>query len=468
MNRLAHWMMRLYPSRWRKRYGDELDALLSDTGADARVVTDLFRGGMRMQLKTWSFLKLALTLGIVGALLGAGLGLLLPSMYVSKATMQLTPAQISDDMVQQNISSQVNEAIQRLMVQVMSRTTLAHIINDPHLLLYKDELRTQPLEDVIEEMKSAIYVQFVALPGKLGKRASAFDIKFVYNDRYKAQQTVRALMNAFSDANLQAARASPNQSTSRVEVLDSASFPSSPAYPKWQTLLGWGLTACIMLAFAWLRAWKSGFMTWRFVLSTAGLAILGVLTFMTLLNRLDLLPNRQYRSVATVRLRGGNTDQVMSLTSDILRRTSLSGVINDPKLLLYSDQVKTTPLEDVIRTMTQHIGISVVGARNSPVFSISFEYPDRYKARATVSALIERLREADAQSFPNAAGQPATPAMVLDVLDTANLPMSPATPNRYMITFLGGLIGLAIASIVTFVRRRWRPEPTFPVDAIQD
>lgn len=29
MNRLAHWMMRLYPTRRRKRYGDELDALLA-------------------------------------------------------------------------------------------------------------------------------------------------------------------------------------------------------------------------------------------------------------------------------------------------------------------------------------------------------------------------------------------------------------------------------------------------------
>jgi len=63
MNRLAHWMMRLYPSRWRKRYGDELEALLADTGADASVVADLASGGIRMQFSTWSLAKLAVVLG---------------------------------------------------------------------------------------------------------------------------------------------------------------------------------------------------------------------------------------------------------------------------------------------------------------------------------------------------------------------------------------------------------------------
>jgi len=90
MNRLAKWMMRLYPANWRARYGDELDALVSDAGADTRVVTDLLKGGIRMQFKAWSFPALALTLGILGAILGAGVGLLLPSQYTSRARLQVT------------------------------------------------------------------------------------------------------------------------------------------------------------------------------------------------------------------------------------------------------------------------------------------------------------------------------------------------------------------------------------------
>ena len=67
MNRLAKWTMRLYPVRWRRRYGDELDALLAETGADTRVVAELALGqGPGMQFSTWSFPKLAVVLGDCG------------------------------------------------------------------------------------------------------------------------------------------------------------------------------------------------------------------------------------------------------------------------------------------------------------------------------------------------------------------------------------------------------------------
>jgi hypothetical protein len=90
MNRVAKWMMRLYPARWRRRYGDELDALLCETGADARVVADLLKGGVRMQFSTWSFAKLAVMLGISGLLFGAVASFLIAPIYESKATLEVT------------------------------------------------------------------------------------------------------------------------------------------------------------------------------------------------------------------------------------------------------------------------------------------------------------------------------------------------------------------------------------------
>lgn len=93
MNKLAKWMMRLYPARWRARYGDEMNALLADTGADARVVTDLFRGGIRMQFATWSFPKLALALGLIGLMLGLAGSYLMANEFRSRATLRIMPAQ---------------------------------------------------------------------------------------------------------------------------------------------------------------------------------------------------------------------------------------------------------------------------------------------------------------------------------------------------------------------------------------
>jgi hypothetical protein len=72
-------MIRLYPESWRARYGDELDALLADTGADGRIVGDLARGGMRMQLKSWPFPLLAFALGATGLLAGLGISFLVPA-----------------------------------------------------------------------------------------------------------------------------------------------------------------------------------------------------------------------------------------------------------------------------------------------------------------------------------------------------------------------------------------------------
>jgi uncharacterized protein involved in exopolysaccharide biosynthesis len=85
--------------------------------------------------------------------------------------------------------------------EIRSRSELSSIINDPRLLLYKDELKTRPLDDVIEDMRNAIQISFVTAPGNVNKGASAFDITFTYKDRFRAQQTVEALITKFSEQN---------------------------------------------------------------------------------------------------------------------------------------------------------------------------------------------------------------------------------------------------------------------------
>ncbi len=137
----------------------------------------------------------------LGMVVSICVAFMLPNQYTSKATMEIQLAQISDNMVQSTISNSLNERIQQMETQILSRTNLSAIIQDPRNHLYADELKTQPLEDIIEKMKGAVSIQFVTLPGALGRRASAFDISFSYYDRYKAQQTVQALMNKFDEEN---------------------------------------------------------------------------------------------------------------------------------------------------------------------------------------------------------------------------------------------------------------------------
>jgi hypothetical protein len=71
IKRLAWMMAALYPAAWKKRYGDELDALIEDAGGGWRVISDLLKEAVKMQLKTWSSGKLALVFGISGLLAAA-------------------------------------------------------------------------------------------------------------------------------------------------------------------------------------------------------------------------------------------------------------------------------------------------------------------------------------------------------------------------------------------------------------
>ncbi len=82
----------------------------------------------------------------------------LPNQYTSRATMQITPAQISDNMIQSTISNSLNERIQQMETKILSRGELSTIIQDPRNHLYPDEILTKPLEDVILDMKNAIHI----------------------------------------------------------------------------------------------------------------------------------------------------------------------------------------------------------------------------------------------------------------------------------------------------------------------
>ncbi|HEY4088819.1 MAG TPA: hypothetical protein VGM43_22970 [Bryobacteraceae bacterium] len=127
---------------------------------------------------------------------------ILHNTYTSKATMQIMPAHVTENMVQSTIASSLGERIQTMQTQIMSRAELSSIINDPRLQLYKEEQKEKPLEDVIDDMRKAIKIDPVtAGEGSATKRAVAFNISFDYKDRFKAQQTVTALISKFEEQN---------------------------------------------------------------------------------------------------------------------------------------------------------------------------------------------------------------------------------------------------------------------------
>jgi uncharacterized protein involved in exopolysaccharide biosynthesis len=138
--------------------------------------------------------------GIIASIVTA---FLLPNRYVSVAEMEITPAQIPDTLVRSTLNQQLNDRIIQMENEILSRNSLSAIIQDPRLNLYPGERTQKPLEDVIEQMRTKdVRIEILQLPGAASDRkASAFKVQFEYSDRFKAQQTVQALITKFEDAN---------------------------------------------------------------------------------------------------------------------------------------------------------------------------------------------------------------------------------------------------------------------------
>jgi hypothetical protein len=219
MKRVAQFLMRLYPANWRARYGDEFEALIEDSSLGWRGIVDLVKGAIRMQLSVPVFPKLALMLSVAGLAAGLAVSFVVDPRFVSTGAMSL-----GDSLVQyapSTVRPNLREYFAQMKTEILSRTSLSIIIQDPRLELYMSERARIPLEDVIEKMRQDIQITTEAP----GSNYLPFRVTFTYADRARAQQTVMALMTRLEDDNLilQRARGSVERvrTSNQVYLLES-------------------------------------------------------------------------------------------------------------------------------------------------------------------------------------------------------------------------------------------------------
>jgi len=170
MSRLARFLVRLYPSRWRKRYELELTTLVEDAGTRPFDLLDLFTGALKMQFSFWN-LPLALTLA--GLAISTAAVEFVPKTYVAETGIQL---------------SAVNavEAVQR----ALTRSALLKIIRDEGL--YKAEFARLPVEDIIEIFKRNVRVSAATADG-------ITKVAYLYPDEATARRTVIRIAAALAE-----------------------------------------------------------------------------------------------------------------------------------------------------------------------------------------------------------------------------------------------------------------------------
>jgi hypothetical protein len=245
MKRITRLLARLYPSRWRERYGDELNALLEDTKPTGRDAFDVFKGALTMQMTKGKFLKTLLSFAVAGAILAVAISLAWPARYQSQAIIQVTP-------VADTAKQYMWDATLALTKQALSRDSLTRIIQLRNLYGY--ERARRPMEQVITLMSRNIDVR--PIPSADPQLAS-FSIQFKYPDRFLAQAVTADLMVRFIDdnvrdnANLEFRSNHKLHSKVRLDLLDTASLPLKPVSPNKPRIGALGLVAGLLAGLTW-------------------------------------------------------------------------------------------------------------------------------------------------------------------------------------------------------------------------
>ena len=247
MRRWIGWIGRLYPGRWRARYGAEFDALLEDVTPDWRELLNVAGGAVRMQLANGSAWKWVAGAAAAGMLVAAALSFVVGQRYVSSAVLRVTAVQRGS--YSPDRTAEMTQAI-------LSRTSLVDLIHK--LDLYKAERAREPMNDVVDRMRRDLSIRLVNQgPDKsLGR---AFQISFAYPDRGTAQAVVRMLVTRLIEQNLWDARFRdtvwkdvwhedlPPSEREVLEVLDPASLPQKAIVPNRLVFLACGLGAGLLV-----------------------------------------------------------------------------------------------------------------------------------------------------------------------------------------------------------------------------
>jgi polysaccharide chain length determinant protein (PEP-CTERM system associated) len=113
--------------------------------------------------------------------------------YQSSTSILVVPQRIPESYVQSTVTSTMEERLQSISQQILSRTRLERIIQN--FDLYADERRTGLMEDVVELMRKDIAVSIVP-------RTSAFRVSYTGDDPRTVMRVTERLASLFIEENL--------------------------------------------------------------------------------------------------------------------------------------------------------------------------------------------------------------------------------------------------------------------------
>ncbi|HLX42826.1 MAG TPA: GNVR domain-containing protein [Bryobacteraceae bacterium] len=125
-----------------------------------------------------------------------------PDSYLSAAVIKITPQQIPESMVQSSINQQMYDRINSMEQTILSRSVLTTIINTYNLYpSERARLPIEDVIDSMRKKISVIPVRTGSSDTGPTRIIPAFAVQFSYEDRHLAQRVVQDLVGRFIDEN---------------------------------------------------------------------------------------------------------------------------------------------------------------------------------------------------------------------------------------------------------------------------
>jgi polysaccharide chain length determinant protein (PEP-CTERM system associated) len=131
------------------------------------------------------------TFALVSAATAAG-ALLLPNRYRSETLILVVPQRVPESYVKSTVTARIEDRLQSITQEILSRTRLERIIRDFNL--YAADRRARPMETIVERMRRDIDVKVV--------KGDAFRVAYVGADAETVMQVTNRLASLFIEENL--------------------------------------------------------------------------------------------------------------------------------------------------------------------------------------------------------------------------------------------------------------------------
>jgi polysaccharide chain length determinant protein (PEP-CTERM system associated) len=140
----------------------------------------------------WQRRRLILAPFLLSAVAAAAYANWLPDQYRSETLILVVPQRVPESYVRSTVTSRIEDRLQSISQQILSRTRLERVIHD--FRLYERERQTEIMENIIERMRRNIGVEIV--------KGDAFRISYVSGDPQSSMRVTERLASMFIDENL--------------------------------------------------------------------------------------------------------------------------------------------------------------------------------------------------------------------------------------------------------------------------